>query len=148
MESFKGKKITILGLGRYEHGSGLAAAKFFIDQQAELTISDLQSEEDLKEQIQRVKDYAKTKTYQVNINWVMGEHREEDILGADVLVANPAIPVTSKNIQLALDNNIRVETEISIFFKQCTATIIGITGTRGKSTTTALIHHILHPHFP
>jgi len=143
MESYKGKKITILGLGRYEHGSGLAAVKFFIDQQAELTISDLQTEEDLKEQIQRVKDYAKTKIYQVNINWVMGEHREEDISNADVLVANPAIPVTSKYIKLALDNNIPVETEVSIFFKQCTAPIIGITGTRGKSTTTALIHHIL-----
>ncbi len=141
--NWKGKKITILGLGRYEHGSGLAAVKFFIRQGADLVISDLQTEEELSVQVKRVKDYIEEKKYQGTITWVMGEHREVDILDCDLLVPNQAIPVTSKWIQLALENNIPIEHEMTLFFDRCPAKIIGITGTRGKSTTTALIGHLL-----
>lgn len=137
------KKVTILGLGRYEHGSGIAAAKFFIDQGADLIISDLQTEKDLAEQIARVKDYAQKQNYKGTIEWVMGEHREQDITQTELLVANQAIPITSKYILMAQQANVPVENEITIFFKLCPAPVIGITGTRGKSTTTSLIHHIL-----
>jgi len=142
-KSWEGKKITILGLGRYEHGSGLAAVKFFIRQGADLLISDLQTKDELAIQVKRVKDYAAEQDYQGQMTWVMGEHREEDILGCDVLIPNQAIPVTSKWIQLAQKHNIPIEHEMTLFFDRSPAKIIGITGTRGKSTTTALIGHRL-----
>lgn len=142
-QNWKGKKITILGLGRYKHGSGFAAVKFFIREGADLLISDLQSEADLAEQVQRVKDYAAEQNYQGKLTWVMGEHREEDVLGCDVLIPNQAIPVTSKWIKLAQKHDIPIEHEMTLFFPKCPAKIIGITGTRGKSTTTALLAHLL-----
>lgn len=140
---YTGKKITILGLGRYEHGSGIAAVKFFIDQGADLLITDLQSEEELAHQVERVKRYATEKNYQGNLVWGMGGHKEEYITQADLLVPNPGVPVTSSFVQLAQENGVLIESEMSLFFKRCPAKIIGVTGTRGKSTTTALIHHFL-----
>jgi UDP-N-acetylmuramoylalanine--D-glutamate ligase len=141
--NYKDKKVTIFGLGRYEHGSGIAATKFFLDQGANLVITDLQTKEELAEQVERVTNYAQKKNALDKITWHMGGHAKEDILEADLLVANQAVPVTSKWIQLAKDNSIPIETEMSLFFKLCPAEIIGITGTRGKSTTTALIAHLL-----
>ncbi len=140
---YSGKLVTILGLGRYEHGSGIAAVQFFIDQGANLIITDLQSEEDLQKQVERVKFYASKKNHQGTITWVMGEHREEDVQKVDLVVPNPGVPVTSKYIQLAQEAGIPVESEMSLFFKRCPSKILGVTGTRGKSTTTALIAHLL-----
>jgi UDP-N-acetylmuramoylalanine--D-glutamate ligase len=140
---YRDKKVTIFGLGRYEHGSGIAAAKFFIDQGANLVITDLQSKEDLSEQVERITDYAGKKKTLDKITWHMGGHAKEDILEADLLVVNQAVPVTSEWIQIAKNAGIPVETEMSLFFKLCPAEIIGITGTRGKSTTSALIAHML-----
>ena len=136
-------RVTIFGLGRYEHGSGLAAVKFFMDQNADLLITDQQSESDLHEQIERVKTYARESGFTSSIIWGMGEHKPEYITNADLVVFNQAVPITSEWVQLAKKNKVPVESEITLFFKHCPAKIIGITGTRGKSTTTALIHHIL-----
>ncbi|MBN2618077.1 MAG: UDP-N-acetylmuramoyl-L-alanine--D-glutamate ligase, partial [Spirochaetales bacterium] len=55
VESFAGKKITIMGLGL--HGGGLASALFFLEQGAEVTVTDLRSQEVLKPTIERLKDY-------------------------------------------------------------------------------------------
>src|SRR5690606_24478587 len=75
--------------------------------------------------------------------WKLGGHDREDVLRADLVVPNPGVPVTSRFVQLAIEHDIPVETEMNLFFSQCSSKIIGITGTRGKSTTTALIAHLL-----
>ena len=136
-------KVTIFGLGRYEHGSGLAATKFYLDKNVDLLITDQQTEEELKEQIKRVNDYAQSVDFQGKITWAMGQHKPEYITEADRVVFNQAVPISSEWVGLAKKNNIPFESEITLFFKHCKVKIIGITGTRGKSTVTALVHHVL-----
>lgn len=143
MNDFLGKTVTVMGLGQFEQGSGIAAVRFLIDKGANLIITDLKTEAQLAEQVQRVKDYAQEKNYHGSITWVMGKHREEDMVNVDMVVRNPGVPIKSPLLEKARAAGIPVESEMSLFFKLCAAPIIGITGTRGKSTTTSLISHIL-----
>lgn len=139
----KGRKVTIMGLGQFEHGSGYAAAKFAIDQGANLIITDLKSEVDLAHQITRVKEHAAGVGHRVSIEWVMGEHRDELFTKTDLIIRNPGVPIESPYLQAARKAGIPVESEMTLFFKLCPAKIVGITGTRGKSTTTSLVSHLL-----
>jgi UDP-N-acetylmuramoylalanine--D-glutamate ligase len=60
-----------------------------------------------------------------------------------MVVKNPAVPWNNKHIKLALDSNIPVEMDSSLFFKLCKNPIIGVTGTKGKTTIATLIYEIL-----
>lgn len=79
-----------------------------------------------------------------NLKIITGQHRPEDFSKTDTVVKNPAIPWTNKYIKIARENNIPVETDASLFFKYCPSKkIIGITGTKGKTTTSLLVYKIL-----
>jgi UDP-N-acetylmuramoylalanine--D-glutamate ligase len=69
------------------------------------------------------------------VEYTLGEHREEDFRWADIVVRNQAVPLTSPWIALARQLGKPVETEINIFMRLCPGPIIGITGTKGKSST-------------
>lgn len=142
-QDWKGKNITIFGLGQFEHGSGLAAAMYAMRRGANLIITDLKTEEQLSVQIQRVKDFAASIGYAGNVEWVMGQHRDQDVTDVDMIIRNPGVPIQSPYLQKARGAGVPVESEMTLFFRACTAKIVGITGTRGKSTTTSLIAHIL-----
>jgi len=60
-----------------------------------------------------------------------------------MVIKTPPVPWTDKNIKLAIENNVPVEMDSSLFFKLCKNPIIGVTGTKGKTTTTTLIYEIL-----
>lgn len=132
-----------MGLGQFEHGSGYAAAQFAIDQGADLIITDLKTEKDLAHQIKRVKDHAAEVGYRGKIEWAMGEHRDELFTNTDMVIRNPGVPIESPYLQAARIAGVPVESEMTLFFKLCPAKIVGITGTRGKSTTTSLISSLL-----
>lgn len=135
-------KVVIMGLGGYKEGSGISAAKFFISRGVQVLITDLKSEKDLAHQIAELKNFCK-KNKKPLPKFVLGEHREADILAAGMVVRNPGVPGDSKFLALAKSKNIPVETDISIFMKNCLATVVSVTGTRGKSTTTSLIYEFL-----
>src|SRR3989344_5542897 len=80
-----------------------------------------------------------------NINYVLGEHRDEDFKNADMIIQNPNVSPESLYLKKARKNNIPIETDLTLFFKYIpkNATVIGITGSKGKSTTTALIYEVL-----
>lgn len=132
-----------MGLGQFEHGSGLAAAMFAARAGADLIITDLKSAGDLAHQIKRVKGYLDTIGYTGKVEWVMGEHRDQDFTGVDMIIRNPGVPIKSAYLEKARAAKVPVESEMTLFFRACPARIVGITGTRGKSTTTALIAHLL-----
>jgi len=136
-----------MGLGSYKQGSGISAAKFFIEKGDSVLITDLKTREDLLPQIKELEKFCKTKKKSLP-KFVLGEHRESDIVNADMLVRNPGVPKNSKFLSLARSRKIPIETDISIFFKNTEAETIGITGTRGKSTTTTLIYEILKTKYP
>lgn len=145
---FQNRKVVIMGLGLYSLGSGISAAKFFIAHGARVLITDLKSKSDLAAQIASVKKFyeaakkkSKFKIYKPV--FVLGEHREKDFSAADIVMKNPAVRAGSPYLDLAKRHGVRIETDISLFFGLCAVPIVGITGTRGKSTTTTLVHEIL-----
>jgi len=134
MIDFKNKKITIMGLGL--HGGGLAVTKFLARMGAKITVTDLKNEKQLKPSIERLKAFR--------IKYVLGQHRLSDFQKADLIIQNPGVRRDSIYLKAARKNKIPIETDLSLFLKLCLAkNIIGITGTKGKSTTTALIYKIL-----
>ncbi|NCN07524.1 UDP-N-acetylmuramoyl-L-alanine--D-glutamate ligase [Candidatus Falkowbacteria bacterium] len=135
---FKNKKITVMGLGLYKEGSGISATRFLLSRGAKVTVTDLKTKAELIDQIKRLGKLAN------QVRFVLGKHRESDFKNVDMIIKNPAIPRKSKYLEIARANNIPIETDISLFFKLVNRRqIIGITGTRGKSTVTTLIYEIL-----
>ena len=131
---FEGKKITQMGLGLL--GRGLGVAEFLAEQGAELIVTDLKSREELKSSVEVLARFP-------NIRFVLGEHRLEDFRGRDMIIKGPKVALNSPYIAEAKRQRTPVEMDASLFAKLSKATIVGITGTRGKSTTTHLLYQIL-----
>lgn len=132
-KDFRNKKITIIGLGL--HDGGVGTAKYFCELGAKVLVTDLRSKEELKKSIDNLKGYP--------IKYVLGQHRSEDFINTDLVIKNPAVSSKSKYLQIARDNKVPVDTDVGIFFELCPTVIIGITGSKGKSTTATLIKKIL-----
>jgi UDP-N-acetylmuramoylalanine--D-glutamate ligase len=132
-ESFSGKRVTVAGLGRF--GGGIAVTRWLCSQGASVLVTDLDSAENLGDSLAQLKGLP--------IELRLGEHREEDFASADLVVASPAIPPQNPFIQAARATGKTVTTEIRLFVERCPAKIIGVTGTKGKSTTTAMLGKIL-----
>lgn len=130
---FENKKITIMGLGL--HGGGVGVAKFFCRQGAKVLVTDLKTKEQLKESLLKLKNLP--------IKYVLGRHKEKNFINTDLVVKNPAVPRDSYYLKIARKHNVLIETDITIFFKLCKAPIIGITGTKGKSTVATLVYCLL-----
>jgi UDP-N-acetylmuramoylalanine--D-glutamate ligase len=125
-----GARVTVMGLGLF--GGGLAAARFFASRGARVTVTDLRSAEQLRESVAALEG--------AGVELRLGSHREEDFTGADLVLVNQAVPPDSPWLGLARS----LDTEINLFFKMCRARmIVGVTGSNGKTTTTALIGEIL-----
>lgn len=134
---FKNKKVVVMGLGL--HGGGVGVAKFFLKQGAEVLVTDLKTKEQLKDSIKKLRG--------LKIKYVLGGHREQDFKEADLILKNPDVPDSSPYLQIARNNNIPVETDVGLFLKLSKAFVIGVTGTKGKSTTASLICHLLKPKY-
>lgn len=129
----RGKRIVVMGLGL--QGSGMAAARYLVQQGAVVRVTDMKSPEVLAPSVHALAGLP--------IEFVLGQHREEDFLWADIVIRNPGVPRSSPYLRLAQEHGARIEMEIGLFFLACPGRIIGITGTRGKTTTTTLLYEIL-----
>jgi UDP-N-acetylmuramoylalanine--D-glutamate ligase len=133
-EIFRGKKVLIMGLGRF--GGGVDVSKFAANAGAKVIVTDLLTKQKLSDSISQLGEFP-------DIEYHLGSHSKADFLQADIIVANPAVHPDNDFLQLARKHNKFVTSQINIFFQLCPATIIGITGANGKSTTTALTAHLL-----
>lgn len=131
---FKGKKITVMGLGLL--GRGVGDTAFLAECGAELIVTDMKPKEALSESITQLAGYA-------NITYVLGEHREEDFVGRDMILKAAGVPMDSKYIDVARNNGAEIVMSGALFAKLSGIPIIAVTGTRGKSTVTHMIHHVL-----
>ncbi|HLP43932.1 MAG TPA: UDP-N-acetylmuramoyl-L-alanine--D-glutamate ligase [Candidatus Nanoarchaeia archaeon] len=134
---FKNKKITLMGLGLL--GRGVGDAAFFAEAGADLTVTDLKTKGQLESSLESLKKYS-------NIRFVLGEHRLEDFQNADLVVKAAGVPMDSPFILEAEKNNVPVKMSTEIFAENTSADVVGITGTRGKSTVSYLIYEILKEH--
>jgi UDP-N-acetylmuramoylalanine--D-glutamate ligase len=122
-----------MGLGT--KGGGVVSAKFAHKHGAEVTITDMQPEARLKESLDQLTLVPK--------KLILGQHRLEDFENHDIIIKNPGIKCTNKYLRHAIKHNKQIETPISLFLKLYNKPFIGITGTKGKSYTTALTSHLL-----
>jgi len=121
--------IAILGAGE----SGVGAAILAKMQGWEVFVSDFG----------KVKDKFAQQLNAIPVDWEQGQHSEERILRADVIVKSPGIPETAPLIVKALEKDIPVISEIEFAGYYNTAKTICVTGSNGKTTTTMLLFHIL-----
>jgi UDP-N-acetylmuramoylalanine--D-glutamate ligase len=129
-----GRRVLVMGLGLL--GGGVASARYAVAQgAAEVTVTDLRSEDVLAPSIAKLEGLP--------IRFVLGRHDDADFRRADVVVRNPNVRRDSPYLRTAREAGARVEMEIAWFVRACPGPIAGVTGTRGKSTTTMLLHHIL-----
>lgn len=128
-----GKRVLIMGLGLL--GGGVQVAKFFCDLNCHVTVTDLRPKKVLQPSLSALRNR--------NVHFVLGKHRREDFLESDLVIRNPAVPEDSPYLTLARKAGIPVKMEAALFAAYAPGKLIGITGTRGKSTTAALIYHML-----
>ncbi|PIS09140.1 UDP-N-acetylmuramoyl-L-alanine--D-glutamate ligase [Candidatus Beckwithbacteria bacterium CG10_big_fil_rev_8_21_14_0_10_34_10] len=132
-KDLKGKKVLILGLGVL--GRGVRDAEFLANLGAKVTVTDLKKAYKLKPSLDKLKG--------LKIKFVLGEHRKKDVLEADLVLRNPAVPLNSPLLKLAAQRNIPILMDESLFLKYAPVKVIGVTGTRGKSTVTNLAFNLL-----
>lgn len=134
---FAGKKITLMGLGLL--GRGVGDVRFLAECGAHLTVTDRKTKEELASSLETLADFP-------SIVFVLGEHRLEDFKNADMVIKAAGVPLNSPYIAEAEKNGVPVYMTTALFAKfarEAGATIVGVTGTRGKSTTTHLIYSAL-----
>ena len=131
--NLQGKRVLVMGLGL--QGSGMASARYAAQQGAQVRVTDMKSPEVLAPSVQALAGLP--------IEFILGEHREEDFRWAQIVLRNPGVPWSSPYLRLAQEHGAQIEMEIGLFFLACPGRIIGITGTRGKTTTASLLYAIL-----
>ncbi len=137
--NFKDKKVLVMGLGL--HGGGVSVAKWLVRAGAKVTITDIKTKKELQPSLDKLKNFP--------IKYVLGRHREADFKSTDFVIQNPGVPRESNYLKIAKKYGAEIYNEASLFFDLIDREqIIGITGTRGKSTTTALLYEILRKKFP
>jgi UDP-N-acetylmuramoylalanine--D-glutamate ligase len=133
-DSFKGSRVLVMGLGRF--GGGTDSAAFAAAAGAKVIVTDLAGKEELAQTIEQLKDYK-------NITYHLAGHNPADFKNCDYLIVNPAVPPDNKFIETAKLAGAQITSQIEIFFQLSPSTIVAITGSNGKSTTTALTAHLL-----
>lgn len=121
--------LTILGAGE----SGTGAAILGVKKGYDVFVSEKG----------KIKDQYKTELEKRTIAFEEGIHSEERILASTLIVKSPGIPDKADIVKKAKAKGIEIIDEIEFAFRFTKASIIAITGTNGKTTTTLLIHHIL-----
>ena len=133
--SLVNRRVSVIGLGLF--GGGVGVTRWLCRQGARVTVSDQADESQLAESIRALDG--------LDITLHLGAHREEDFLNTDLLVVNPAFPKDHPLLQKAAA--VPRTSEINLFLQRCPARIVGVTGSVGKSTTTAMTGEILAKKF-
>ncbi len=131
--------VSVIGLAR----SGYAAAKLALKLGYKVKASDACAGEHVSESaksalLENARDLEK------NGAWVeLDKHTPECLSEADVVVVSPGVPEDSDPIVWAKQQSLKIISEVEFAVRHTNAKVIGITGTNGKTTTTALVGHIL-----
>ncbi len=139
--AYKDLRVVVMGLGRF--GGGLGIARWLAESGAHVLVTDPADKETLASSITELKDLTDANSVEI----VLGPHDPMLLNDADLLVVNPAVPTPWNHpfIQAAIDQGIELTTEIEIAYRQLDPSrVIAVTGTAGKSTTSAMIHHALN----
>lgn len=132
--NYRNLNVLVMGLGSF--GGGLGVVRFLNDRGARITITDTRPSEKLTESLTELQSIDK-------LQFKLGAHDEADFRSADLIVVNPAIRRDHPYLQLAREAAVPLTSEINLFWQWNPAPVVAVTGSNGKSTTTAMIHTIL-----
>jgi UDP-N-acetylmuramoylalanine--D-glutamate ligase len=124
------KTSLVVGLGR----SGVALARFLRDRGDRVRVADSKPAGKLGDMLAKLPAGVET---------VLGGYDDSVLQGCDEVYASPGVPWDAPLLRAARLKGIRVGSELDLFFRYCPAPIAGITGTNGKTTTTALTGAVL-----
>ena len=124
-----------MGLGLL--GRALGDARFLAQNGADMIVTDLKGDDELRASLNMLKPYP-------NVTYRLGGHAMEDFKNRDFILKAAGIPFNSPYIAEAEKNGIPVKMSASWFAELSGVPVVGVTGTRGKSTTTAMLHDIMH----
>jgi UDP-N-acetylmuramoylalanine--D-glutamate ligase len=127
----KGKRVLVVGLGK----SGIASALFLADHGARVAVSDTKSEEELHHEIPQLLDRG--------IVVEAGYHNERTFKEQDLIVISPGVPSDVPQLEQARQAGIPVIGEVELAARYLKGQIVAITGSNGKTTTTALTGEII-----
>jgi UDP-N-acetylmuramoylalanine--D-glutamate ligase len=127
MLELAGKQVVILGLAR----QGVALARFLACAGAKVTASDLRDKAALADAVAELSD--------LSIRYVLGEHPHSLLDKADLLCLSGGVPIDVPLVVEARRRGVPLSNDAQIFLERCPAPVIGITGSAGKTTTTALV---------
>jgi UDP-N-acetylmuramoylalanine--D-glutamate ligase len=130
-----GKRVTVMGLGLV--GGGVGVARYLAMHGAVVTVTDMRDESTLRDSMALLDDLP--------VSFHLGGHDIRDFTseGADIVIRNPGVPYNSPYLLAAHDDGVPVEMEMSLFFRACPAQILGVTGTKGKTTVSSLCGEIM-----
>lgn len=133
--NYSGRRVVVMGLGHF--GGGIAVTRWLVEQGAQVTVTDSKSAADLAESLSRLDGLP--------VRQRLGGHDPADLDGCELLVVSPAVPKDkSEFVREAVRRGIPLSSEMNLFIERCPAKrVVGITGSAGKSTTTAMIGSIL-----
>ncbi|RMH24411.1 MAG: UDP-N-acetylmuramoyl-L-alanine--D-glutamate ligase [Planctomycetota bacterium] len=140
MESFEGRRVVVMGLGRF--GGGVGVTRWLAGRGADVLVTDKEPEERLGESVAKIRDLVDAGSVRLRL----GEHRVSDFTTAELVVVNPAVPKPWEDrfVRAAEAGGIELTTEIGLVCGMIGRDrVVGVTGTAGKSTTCGLIEHTL-----
>ncbi len=126
---FKNKEVLVVGLAT----SGIPTVETLINLGAKVSVNDMKSREQLADTLEKLKDK--------DIEAILGKH-PTDIDKYDYIVLSPGVPTDLPFINKARKLGIVILGELELAYKLCKGSFIAITGTNGKTTTTALTGEI------
>src|SRR5262245_58156312 len=120
----RGRRVVIMGLGTFS--GGVSAARFMARRGARVVVTDTAAPDRLRDSIDALQD--------VPIEALrLGGHWEPDFQRAELVIANPAVREDNPFLRIASRHGAEISTEMNLFFRLCSAPIVGITGSNGKS---------------
>ena len=131
LKDLRGRRVTVFGLAR----EGVDLARFLVGEGARVRVTDSKDERQLGAELSQLSG--------LDLSYSLGGHPADDVLAADVLFVSPGIPPELPILDEARRRGIAVSSATELFFARCPCPIVGITGSSGKSTTTALVGEIL-----
>lgn len=141
MSRFSNKKIAILGLGV----EGLAVASFLVDKAKEITVFDKKNEADIRDNfdqkilpklLETLENSKIKKVFEFNVD-------DLNVKDFDIIFRSPSFYFNHPKLIEAKKAGVEVSTQMKLFFELCPCKIVGVTGTKGKGTTSSLISEIL-----
>jgi UDP-N-acetylmuramoylalanine--D-glutamate ligase len=128
-----GKRCVVMGLGLF--GGGAAVARFLARQGAQVLVTDRRDADTLAPALVELEG--------TRCEYHLGEHRTADFTGAELVIANPAVPPNSPYLEAARAAGVRITSELELFLEHCPASLALISGTQGKSSTANFLAQLL-----